>query len=117
MIVDSSALIPLSKIGRLDLIKNLEDVKTTKMVEKEKWKSLGSLVLDSSADRDDLVEAGAFVQFLIEKYGPKCFLEIWSRTTPLGGDRSLKGTLIELTGESLESIEEELLATIQTGWP
>ena len=35
MIVDSSALIPLSKIGRLNLIKNLEDVKTTKKVKKE----------------------------------------------------------------------------------
>lgn len=108
-----------SSLLSLGLIIYLSDsnlrTKGLKMVEKEKWKSLGSLVLDSSADRDDLVEAGAFVQFLIEKYGPKCFFEIWSRTTPLGGDRSLKGTLIELTGESLESIEEELLATIQTG--
>ncbi|MFP3952946.1 MAG: hypothetical protein ACLFVS_02335 [Candidatus Acetothermia bacterium] len=91
---------------------DLED-QAEDLLREESWEPVNALVFKRNSSRNTLVEGGLFVDYLIKEYGIRSFLELLYSTTPLGGDNSLKGGLLRLTGGDLESVEEKMLEELK----
>lgn len=72
------------------------------------WRPLYSILVGTNGNRAKKTEAGAFVGYLLKKYGVDQFLRIWSLTTPLGGNNSLSSALNQVTGKWLDELGSDL---------
>jgi tetratricopeptide (TPR) repeat protein len=79
-----------------------------------RWESLSGITVDLDTETSSSVQAGAFVCFIISRYGSGKFTRVWHLTTPLGGDVSLETALREVVGRNLGEIEDDLVGFLKS---
>jgi hypothetical protein len=79
-----------------------------------RWESLSGITVDLDPKANSSVQAGAFVGFIILRYGPEKFIRVWHLTTPLGGDVSLETALTEVVGKGLREVEDDLVGFLKS---
>lgn len=74
------------------------------------WVPLASLDFEAYKFESVRVGTATMVGYLLESRGLERFLELWTQTAPLGGDRSLDGALRAVYGLTRERLEREIIA-------
>lgn len=93
----------LDRSGR-DYLKEAEKLSMT-----PDWVPLAALDFEAYKFESVRVGAATMVGYLLESRGLERFLELWTQTAPLGGDRSLDGALRAVYGLTRERLEREII--------